>query len=388
MKRSDFYIKLTTAVLFIAVVSYIGIYFYKAVLNTYETTTAIGYTVEQICPAWGYVVRSETVLPDSGLAALPVVGEGEKVAAGQAIAVEYVSREALETAIEIRSLRALITQLESSGDADAAEAARLESVLALSAAVRRGDLSSLDELSLNIGTTIFTGAPVSATDLPALQARLDMLEARMADAGTIYAPVSGIFSQTVDGFEHIGPDALSDLTPEKLEELFRTPSHVSGTVKLVTEFKWYYAALMDASDASRLSADRKITVQFSGANVASAEMTVERIGRRYNGECVVVFSSSRGVHELAPLRQLRADIVFGDIFGIRVPKEAIRLDDDGTTYIFLQTGAIAERVDVEILIESGDSYLVRDGAETGTPLRVGSKIIVKANDLFNGKVVG
>jgi hypothetical protein len=37
---------------------------------------------------------------------------------------------------------------------------------------------------------------------------------------------------------------------------------------------------------------------------------------------------------------------------------------------------------------TGDSYLVRDGAESGTPLRAGSTIIVKANDLYDGKVVG
>jgi hypothetical protein len=37
--------------------------------------------------------------------------------------------------------------------------------------------------------------------------------------------------------------------------------------------------------------------------------------------------------------------------------------------------------------ESGDSYLVRDGAETNSPLRVDSIIIVKANNLYHGKVV-
>ena len=389
MKRSDFYIRVITAVLFIAVLCYIGVYIYRAVLSTYETTTAIRYTVEQTFPTQGYIVRSETVLDDSGFVVLPIVNEGEKVASGQAIAVEYMSSSALETASEIRALRLMIAQLEMSGDAAAAEASRLESVMNLAKAVQRGDLSRLDELSLKIETDIFSENSATIADLPSMKARLETLEARAAGVRTIYAPVSGTFSQMVDGFEFVDPAALEDITPTGLAELFSAPVNAaSGAGKLVTEFKWYFVALMDADDASRLPEDRRITLQFSGAYYASVEMLVEHIGKRENDERVVLFSSSQSVHEIAPLRQMPADVVYGVVSGIRVPKEAIHLDDDGTTFIFLQTGVRAERVDVEILIESGDSYLVRDGLETGSPLRDGSTIIVKANDLFDGKVVG
>jgi len=118
-------------------------------------------------------------------------------------------------------------------------------------------------------------------------------------------------------------------------------------------------------------------------------MLVESIGRREEGMCVVLFSSDRGIHDVAPLRSLRADIVFGEVSGIRVPKEAIHLDDDNNTFIYLQTSGYAEMVEVEILRVTGDSYLVRDGAESNppTPLRVDSIIIVKANDLYHGKIV-
>jgi multidrug efflux pump subunit AcrA (membrane-fusion protein) len=85
---------------------------------------------------------------------------------------------------------------------------------------------------------------------------------------------------------------------------------------------------------------------------------------------------------------LRADIVSNVITGIRVPKEALHLDDDLNTFIYLQTSGFAERVDVEVLRETGDSVLVRDGVASGTPLRVDSIIIVRANDLYHGKVVG
>ena len=388
MKRSDFYIKLTTAVLFIAVACYIGVYIYNALLNTFETATAIRYTVEQTFHAQGYIVRSETVLADSSLVVLPIVREGEKVASGQAVAIEYMSLDSLETANEIRTLRLMIAQLETSGGAAAAEAERLGIIMDLSKAIAHKDMSGLDELALSVNTNIFTGNPALATDLATLKARLEALEAIDSGVRIIYAPVSGTFSQIIDGFEYIEPDALNEITPTQLAELFNSPSLVTGAGKLITEFKWYYAALIDAADAMHLQEGRQISVHFTSAYYSSMDMLIEKIYKRDGDGCVILFSSNRSIQELAPYRQLDADIVSSVITGIRVPKEAIHLDDDGTTFIYMQTGVRAERVNVEILIESGDSYLVRDGAESKSPLRAGSKIIVKANNLFDGKIVG
>jgi len=385
MKRSDFFIRLTTGVLFLAIASYIGVYIYNATVNTYVTTVAFAYAVEETFPAQGYVVRSETVLSDVGSAILPVVNEGEKVASGQAVAVEYLNRDALEMAGELRMLRLKIAQLEASG---ATEAVGYANVIDLSAAVHSGNLSRLDELALKIEANIFVGDSASASELPALKARLESLQSRSVGLRMINSPVSGVFSQAVDGFEHIGPGAVSDQMPSTLTELFSAPAIVHGSCKLVTEFKWYFAAIMDAEDASRLTTGRRVPLQFSGAFLAEVEMLVENIGKREDGFCVVLFSSDRGVHDVTQLRKLQAEVVFGIIPGIRVPKEAIHLDDDGVTFIFLQTGVRAERVDVDILLEAGDSYLVRDGLDSGTPLRTGSTIIVKANNLFHGKVVG
>ena len=387
MKKSDLYIRITTAVLFIAVIAYIGVYVYNAVMKTYETTPALSYTVEQSFHTQGYIVRTERVLTDVGSAVMPIVGEGEKVASGQAIAVEYTSRDAIEMASEIRALKLMIAQLESAGNPGAAEAANLKSILELSAAASRGDFAKLDELSLRVETYIFTGDAAARTDLPALKARLETLESRISGVRTIYAPVSGTFSHVVDGYEHIGPGALADIMPSALEALFDVPSRTFAAGKLVTEFKWYYAAEMDAADALRIQEGRYVTIQFTGAYNAAAEMLVERVGRRIEGRCVVLFSSDRGVHELTQLRHMRADVVYGVVTGIRVPREALHLDDNGVTFIYLQTGVSAERVDVEILLESGDSYIVRDGLENGTPLRAGSTIIVKANNLYHGKIV-
>ena len=386
MKRSDFYIRIVTAVLFLAVASYIGVYIYNAAINTYVTTPAISYTVEDTLSTQGYIVRSETVITDTGAAVLPTVSEGEKVASGQAIAVEYMNSEALETVSEIRALKLSIEQLKTT-DKNVAEAASLKSVMNLSAAVQSGDLSNLDELSLMIKTYVFSSGLSSESELPALEERLESLESQIEGVRTIYAQVSGTFSQVLDGYEYVDPDALYRITPTMLIGLFSTKSEVYGVGKLITEFKWFFAAIMDIADAKKLSAGRRIPVQFSGAYNEIVEMTVESIGKPEDSNCVVLFSCDLSIHEVAPLRYLRAEVVTGSVTGIRIPKEAIHLDDNAKTFIYLQTGVRAERVDVEILYELGDVYLVRSGIETGSPLRAGSTIIVKANGLKDGKIV-
>jgi len=381
MKRSDFFIRLTTGVLFLAVACYIGVYAYNAVVNAYETTDAVRYSIEETLPAQGFIVRTETILTEGGSAVLPIVSEGEKVASGQVIAVEYLSNDALELASEIRSLRLKIAQMDSfRGNSDSAG---LGAVLELSAAVNSHDFRRLDELTLNIEASIFS----LETDTSSLQELLEELESRYVGTRNITSHSSGTFSHIIDGFEHISPSLLHNISPADLNLLFDTPLSTYGTGKLITEFKWYYAAIMDFDDASQLSTGQTKTVQFFGAYNAEIDMLVESIGRREDGLCVVLFSSDRGVHDIAPLRSLRADIIVGVVTGIRVPKEAIHLDEENNTFIYLQTSGLAEKVDVEILRETGDSYLVRDGADTGSPLRVDSTIIVKANNLYPGKVV-
>ena len=384
MKRSDFFIRLTTGVLFLAVACYLGVYLYNALLNTYETIPAVRYSIGETLPAQGYIIRNETVIEDSSVAILPLVSEGEKVAAGQAIAVEYMTTDALEMASEIRSLRLRIAQLESfRGNNDAAS---FDAILELSSAVINSDLRQLDEITLNIETTIFS----KETDISALKDRLEELESRNIGTRTIVSQVSGTFSNVVDGFEHITSDMLYYMSPLELKEQLSSPERTGGTGKLITDFKWYYAAIMDHDDAVQLSTGQTKTVQFYGAYNAEVDMVVESVGRREEGLSVVLFSSDRGLHEITPLRELRADVLLGIVTGIRVPMEAIHLDDNSNTFVYLQTSGYAEKVDVEILDPPGvigDSYLVRDGEETGSPLRVDSIIIVKARNLYHGKVV-
>ena len=389
MRRSDLFIKLTTAVLFLGILSYIGVYVFRGVRNTFETMPAVSYTIEEATAVSGYIIRTETVISGGGDMVLPVVDEGVRVGTGQPLAIEYTSAAALETASEIHATRLRITQLEASSGQDSAVMSR-QSIVDLSRAVRTDDLQRLDELVLRIETYIFENGGSDESELPHLQSRLASLEARSHGMRTIYAPVSGIFSQFTDGFENVSPqDITRETPPSQLSALFETPMRQQGMGKLITDHTWYYATVMNSADAFRLTIGRSVPVQFRGAYNAVVNMQVEDVSRSENGLSLVLFSSDRHMRDIAPHRHLSADVIFGEVTGIRVPKEAIHLDDDGATHIFIQVGVRAERVPVEILSIVDDScYIVQCVSTRISGLRPGATIIVRANNLSHGKIVG
>lgn len=381
MKRSDFFIRLTTGLLFLAVASYIVVSLYYTFVNTFVTTAATVYSVEETLPSAGFIVRSETALPGAGAALFPVVDNGERVSVGQVVAIDYLDRESLEIASEIYSLEMKISQLESPRTTSDVYALAL--VMDLSDAIFSRDLSRLGELSLNLETDVF----MLEADIGVLRRRLDYLSEIFLDTRTITAEQSGTFSIDTDGFEHIYPQMLTDLSPTELSELFETPTPGRALGKVITEFTWYYAAVMNSTDAARLSEGSRKTVRFYGNYRAEVEMTVESISRREDDKNVVLFSSNRGIHDVSAQRSVSAEIVSSVYTGILVPMEAVHLDAEGVTHVFLQTAGFAERVDIDIISRTDDYFVVHDGAVTGSPLRAGSIIIVRANNLYHGRVV-
>ncbi|SHI20109.1 hypothetical protein SAMN02745823_03339 [Sporobacter termitidis DSM 10068] len=407
MRRSDFLMKLMSVILLVGIVVYIAVYIYDKTENPLKTTVAVRYTAEESGDADGYIIRTEDVLDGDGATVTLMASEGEKLATGQALAVSYEGDAALQRASQIRALQLQISAAEADADNATAEKKAVsadDSVLALSSAVQHGSLEALPSLTYNIENLIFTqSVKAPDIDLNALKDELNGLLAQNTDTRTIPAPVSGIFSAVVDGYESVGPDALQNLTPSSLEALFPPEPKPAEDVlgKLITNIAWYYAAIVDQSTAEKLraivdqaAADKKAAaadLQFTKTYNAKLTMKIESVGADENGKSVVVFSSKANLSDTTALRKLTAQVLFDSCSGLLVPKEAVyteESDDGDKAYVYLLTGLQAERVDVTILAENGDSYVVQDGAENNTVLREGCDIIVKAKDLYNGKVVG
>ena len=95
------------------------------------------------------------------------------------------------------------------------------------------------------------------------------------------------------------------------------------------------------------------------------------------------------------------EIITGSATGFRVPKRAVRVKEDGTLGVYRVSGAQAAWVSVTILWEEEDYYLIAQAPkldDQGKPveestldkasrLRDGDTIIVKGEEMYDGKVV-
>lgn len=393
MERSDALIKFISVLVFIALIVYMGYAFYLSRNNPLRTVLAVSMDLSEGIDTEGYAVREEQVLSASGGSIYVTAGEGERVSSGSSVAVSYNGDAALERADSIRTLELQIEQVEAAlSGKSLAESARA-SILKLSGAVGRGDLSGLDAILLDVDTYI-TGEGISdnaaelSVTLINLKTRLDSLKAARSGTSSVTAPHSGIFTSYVDGYEGISPEDFSNsTTPDDFEKMFSKTSSIGNNVfgKLVSGTKWYYVTVMDKQSAAKLSASSKVSVAFSRTYSSTITMNVVYLGAvDENGQCVVVLSSSQYLQDIINVRDMTAKIISSASSGIQVPKEAMHIDDEGKTFIYVLKGLQSQRTDVEILGETEDYYMV---SKDDTDLRIGDEIITRAAALYDGAVV-
>jgi hypothetical protein len=393
LQRSDALIKFISVIVFLTLVVYMGYAFYVQQDDSLKTVLAVDMELREGIQTVGYAVRDEEQLKNSSGSISVTVSEGEKVAKGAEIAVTYSGTSALKREESIRELNIQIQQLEAMKSSTSETESAKNSILSLSKAVAGRDLSGLDAILLDINTYITDGdssvdtANIDST-LESLKSQLNSLMVARNGTSVVSADMSGTFSYFVDGFEYISSDMVTDgLMPEDVESLFSSPESVSSNVfgKLVSGIKWYYITVMDTQSASRISGSSSVNVAFSKTYSNTISMKVEKVGAvDSDGNCVVLLSSTKYIQDVVSIRDMTGEIVLSATTGVQVPREGMHIDDDGQTYVYILKGLRAERVDVNILGESGDFYMVE---ATSSGLRSGDEIITQASNLYDGAVV-
>lgn len=398
MKRSNLTMKLVSILLFAAVVIYLGVYLTRSLSSDLRTAPAVYVSVEQTGSATGLIVRSEELLESSEENLSIEAESGSMVANGGLLAVAYGSAEALSRQSRIRELQLQQSYISSvlQGDTDGTDVSERDkavksAITELSAAAARKDAEAVASVSMELESLLLTTsqAGVTQADLDRVNQELASLwDSSSEDTTRIYAHSSGLFTAFADGYEALTPSSLDGLSPEKLQTMMdsqqTTPEDAFG--KLVDPHEWYFAAVMSAEDASNLEQGSSIKLDFGRYCSKPVPSVVRSIGRENdNSECAVVFKCTEFTADLLPVRKVTADIVFSSIEGIRVPREAVSQDENGS-YVYTVTGLQAEKKHIEVIWETEDYYLAQiDHSSEG--LKSGNSIILNTDGLFDGKVI-
>ena len=422
MKQGTLITKIVMIILFVGVALYLAIYAVQSLSDPLTTTMAYQDTLYDSVEATGVLVREEQVLSNGSDIMDVLPKEGERVAAGETVAILYQNSDALDRKKQLQALQQEREQLQAAlnsgsslGDAAKLEQQIINSILALRANTAGGDLYTLESDALSLRTQVlqreFTysasgdSAAALTETISNLDAQIAQLKAKSSyDTKSVYAPCSGLFSWLADGLEStLTPASLETMTAAQLKAYTGGTSSPEGTPvgKLITGDRWYFAAVVAPSTAHRLSPGDIITVGFSKDFTGEVDMRVERMGQEEAEGCVLILSSTRHLKDVTLLRTQTVDLIFEQYTGIRVPKQALRMESKTQTDpdtgeetkvqvigVYTVVGAQAEFKPVEIVREGSDYYLVKPTQDAGRRiLRTGDEIIVRAPDLYEGKVV-
>ena len=402
MERTDKLTKLVMALLFVALLAYLGVYLLRSVSDSVVTAPAVNVTLQESVTASGVVIREEQVIETEETHVSVSVSDGDRVSAGAPIAISMSSEAALERVnriheleLEIQRISTMLSGLDSAQDLSTRDEAIRSAVLSLTSATARRDLSSLDSSSLQLRSLLFASSgqeDATEADLQALEFELNGLKSSASmDTAEILAPEAGLFSSILDGYEHVGPDRIGLLNAAGIRGLMADRQEVPDTAigKLITSYTWYFAAIMAEEDAAQLADVDSAQLDFGRYYSKPLTVGIERISPAEDGECAVVFSCSEAMAETLAMRQVTAEIIIREYTGIRVPVEAMHLDDEtGQAYVYTVTALQAERKDVEVIYTAEDYCLVQPAVSSGGALREGNEIIVSADDIYEGKLMG
>ncbi len=398
MKRTDALTKLVSLLLFGALLAYLGIYIVRGATNNVRTAPAVFVSLTENAVASGIVVREEGLIQSDEKYISISAESGQMVSVGEPIATIYSGEEALKRAAEIRELElkkqyivSALSGISSADNLSDRDGSIKDSMISLAASAARHDTEALASACLSFGSLVIKNSEINTTevDLNLVNSQLESLkQSALTDTTEITATTPGLFSASPDGYEYITPEALAGLTPDRLQTLEQSPQELADNVrgKMVSPFEWFFAANVSESDAAKLETGKYATLDFGrySSNLISAK--VISISSPSGGECAVVFRCTQACSEMLSVRRVSAEIVFDAHEGIRVPKQSVLSDENGS-FVYTLTGMQAEKKHITIIWETEEYYLAAVSQDAAS-LRSGNDIILTTKGLYDGKIMG
>ena len=384
-----------------ALMVWLGFGIFSGIDTPIQTVQAAEYTAHAGHTADGYIIRTESVLISPREINSLLLTEGQKTAVNQPVAVGYTSLAAQQQRLAVEELESELEQLNYAGSASSVydQALMDAEIMELLFDAAR-DLNGRDFAALEKSAPYLKGLVLrrysTEEELAAIRQAAENTRGRIrtmqqeltGSVEYICAPGAGYFSGIVDGYEAVlTPRNMTTLSVSQLEALTPAATHARAVGKLITGEIWYYLCTVPENRLEDTWIGDTVTVRFGGDHSRAAEMELIHISQAENDKCIVVLSTDRFMPEMTALRALRAEVIFRSYSGLRIPKQAVRVEKDGTVGVYLLEGPNVIWKNVELLYDNGESYIVRLDKSSTDNLWPGDEVIISAADLFEGKVV-
>ena len=350
--------------------------FYKVfvlIQNPTDTFTVEQGKIYQEEANTGYIIREETVVKGSnyknGMSQIKT--EGERVAKNEAI-FRYYSNNEENLVKKIAELDEKIdeamngqTELLSS-DIKSLEKQIDEQILLLREA---NSIQTIKETKKELNDNITKKAKIAGELSPSgsylkklIDERSEYENSLNEGAEYLTAPISGVVSYKVDGYEEIlSPDNFSNLTKDTLKNIdIKTGQIVADSKesgKIINNFECYIACILNSEQAR--NAEIGDNVELRLPNNAEVSATIEYISNE-DDDIIIVFKLTEQVQELVSYRKISFDVIWWSYSGKKVPNSAIGVEtkgDNGISYVVRTRAGYQDKILIKIK-KQNDKYSI------------------------------
>lgn len=363
-------------VLIIALLSYVGVVIFNLIANPTDTFIIENGKLYLEEKTDGYILREEVIVQGENYknGIVQIKSECEKVAKNDAI-FRYKSNGEEKLLQKIEDLNVKIQEaLKNETNPFPSDIALLENqiqekVYSMYSINKFSDINSLkkeiNELILKKAKIVGDYSPAGSYLKKLIEERSSYEKELNSNSEYILAPISGIVSYKIDGYEDFFSSKNIDYINEELLKSLdvRTGQLIESSnekAKIVNNYECYIAVIMKSDEAKKAKVGDKVSLEFLNLDTITA--SIEKVFDEESGNRVIVFKVNDNVEKLLDSRKISVNVIWWSKSGLKVPNLAIITEED-KNYVVRNKAGYKEKVLIKVLKQNED-YTIIDNYDT------------------------
>ena len=393
MKKRNFLTNILFLVVSLLFVVYMGYHAYSAATNKTEVIEAISVSAVDKLSLEGVFIRNQIPLDWKQTEMTELfVSNGTRVSKGQTVAYMFTDESSKERYSSYKDAERKLETLKGNSSlvTDSADGAKLsllvkEAVTQYSDAIIQGDVEKIDESTSKM-TSLISLQKSNGSTKDQYQAEVAALESQLrsynfgGSNNSVKSTASGYFFSKNDGFDpSLSADNIDSITCDTVMSALSNEANYmdSSQGKLVTDFEWFFAVVLDDAQAKKTKQYNNVTLTFSRLSGEAVPATLVRLTNEGTDKNIAIFKSTYMRAAMLETRVQTCEIILDNYEGLKVPKSAIR-QEKGQWGVYCLSNDKAVFKPVEWVFETENFYIVKQAQSPTDGLFEYDKIIISS----------
>ncbi len=394
---------------------------YSLASRTMVTQITREQTVLETVDAQMFIIKDEIILTnDSDGVTVPLAVNSERVSRGSTIAAVFSDETSAENYSNLQTLNQKLSsykKIDGSLRLADVDLKKLnfeidKAFYSILDSAYSSDFDNLSENKLNFSEKL-SRKQISLNKNVDVTSQIVITESDIAAIKNnatpnkiITAETAGYYVNHLDGYENLLTTAdLDSLTVDKLESALNSspaPSAENSIGKIIDGYNWYTACIVNSADISNFKIGNTVKLIYDDSGENTVETKVYSVSAVGDNKSLIIFRCNLMNENLSGLRIVSGKIVLKEHTGLKVSRDAIRVNDKGEEGVFVRRGELItfRRINTvysedSFIIAAAPTVLQSDSDEKKKEkeemiknhIKLYDEIIVSGKDLSDGMVI-